>query len=893
MSRRKIATQEWGELLSEPEAEQTPQITLHIDSELLDDDTPNKPVADELIEQPSSEHMILYEKHIDLADNKFLTISHNDIDKYNFREGFNEFITDQQYLRLFCDIDDIVPKNEKNDGVELSFDDKIARVDEVFNYLDSLKSVFGEYTYGGYSIDKRVAEKYNLRLFADDPDKHFISMHAVYYQTCLSKSDIIDIFQYRNGQYLTEGVSKYFDPEVYKIQKRRAFRHVLSDKIFTSSTRNTKLNHADYINDSLLGPKLGVPSNAVVQINGLERVVEKSEWEKLFKLPVKDDKQTTRIKKVLSKNGCKNIDVEAVKNGDYGIEYNEELVVLSDDELLRLLNNFDSTFTNLSSICSNLIHSHFDKEYLRSILSQWYFRIEHTNTSSLDNFLDKYYEQTEPSNKWFRSIIKHIENEDVRKAWYNDYLKNAVDDNIHVQTLLEKDPFTISDLDTNISKYSLKGGVGINVVKFLNDLKRVLVVINGANRAYLVKERDTKYNAKLVMMSEKKFLARLSRVNVGKYWNNGTLKTATAAAIYLAGDNKKWFLYDRLKFSSKQESVYSLFSGYPYKILDEADEDVIKPFLEHTREVICNNDETLYNYTLDWISFVIQNHKKTKHALVLLSHAGSGKNWWSDCICKIIGQSYTNRDLTNIDHLTGRFNTERLNKKLIVVNELSDAEGNKQLNLSCMKAVIDNETFTMEGKGADPINCNAVDNYIICSNERGCLKIDWDDRRYVVYEVNDKYRKNEDYFKHLLSIRTRKFYENLLTYFIKREIKCNVQKYYPDTKLRREIQKESEPASVKFIRENVEMFKSKSGCICSEAYQRYKEYCITNGYKPGSDCTFGKQVKDYLDKKRPRASGSDKRPFRYFLKPDVNFDDDDDDDNELPSDFDENSDIDL
>lgn len=92
------------------------------------------------------------------------------------------------------------------------------------------------------------------------------------------------------------------------------------------------------------------------------------------------------------------------------LEYNERLIKLNEDELYELLSLFPCEFDDLKSIGSILLHSPFEKEFIRDTLNKWYFQRRHTNESSVDEFVDRYYKQ-ENTNRWFYSILSHIDDE--------------------------------------------------------------------------------------------------------------------------------------------------------------------------------------------------------------------------------------------------------------------------------------------------------------------------------------------------------------------------------------------------------------------------------------------------------------------------------------------------
>ena len=77
------------------------------------------------------------------------------------------------------------------------------------------------------------------------------------------------------------------------------------------------------------------------------------------------------------------------------------------------------------------------------------------------------------------------------------------------------------------------------------------------------------------------------------------------------------------------------------------------------------------------------------------------------------------------------------------------------------------------------------------------VKLENDDRRYVICDVNQKYKNDKRHFKPLYEMRTRTFYEHLLTFFMKRDISDYIPGEIPMTKNKKAIH---------FIREHHERF---------------------------------------------------------------------------------------
>ena len=72
-----------------------------------------------------------------------------------------------------------------------------------------------------------------------------------------------------------------------------------------------------------------------------------------------------------------------------------------------------------------------------------------------------------------------------------------------------------------------------------------------------------------------------------------------------------------VKFNTKEPEMISVFQGYKYNNLENVNQNIIDPFLKLIKEVICSNDDELYNYVIGWISIMIQ-HPGIKNETTLI-----------------------------------------------------------------------------------------------------------------------------------------------------------------------------------------------------------------------------------------------------------------------------------
>ena len=200
-------------------------------------------------------------------------------------------------------------------------------------------------------------------------------------------------------------------------------RHVLSDKIFSKNNRDNKLNHGYILGDLK-------PSTQIIQIRGTERLISKDEWSKVFEIEVHADAPRGEEQKTNGKLQPSDDPYAKALNVicprlDRGLNCENKLIKLSDEEILSLFSHFEPTFSNFQSVIVNFLHSPYDKEDVQRLVSEWYFKAEHQNTETIAVFCDKYYEKAE-NNKWFFSIVNHLDDES-KKEWRKKSLEFMLD----------------------------------------------------------------------------------------------------------------------------------------------------------------------------------------------------------------------------------------------------------------------------------------------------------------------------------------------------------------------------------------------------------------------------------------------------------------------------------
>ncbi len=167
-------------------------------------------------------------------------------------------------------------------------------------------------------------------------------------------------------------------------------------------------------------------------------------------------------------------------------------------------------------------------------------------------------------------------------------------------------------------------------------------------------------------------------------------------------------------------------------------------FLEFVRNVICGADETAYHYVWGWMAHMIQQPAELPGtSLVLKGLQGTGKNTFAETLGHIVNAAHFVQ-LSNMEHLTGKFSAHRAGALLILANEAS--WGGDRHSEGALKALITEQDAMMEAKHRDAVKVKNYARLIVATNREWPVPRDEDDRRFVVLEVSDARKEDAPYF---------------------------------------------------------------------------------------------------------------------------------------------------
>jgi hypothetical protein len=337
-----------------------------------------------------------------------------------------------------------------------------------------------------------------------------------------------------------------------------------------------------------------------------------------------------------------------------------------------------------------------------------------------------------------------------------------------------------------------------------------------------------------------------------KLWKDGSEQITAFNALqrYMSK-----FAINGIKFiGDDKNKTVSIFNGYKYNVLDSVNNEVINGFIEFVREVIADNDEIVFNYIINWFAFIVQNPGvKSEVALVLKGLQGIGKNRFTDILCELLA-GYSEKNITDISHITGKFNSALEYKMMVILNELKNCGEDRLANFDSLKSLLTDDKFRINEKNEPMRVAENVNNFIFVSNNAYPVKIENSDRRYVVLKCNDKYRGNFEYFSKLMKRCDKEFYDNLLTYFMKLDLSTFNVRLIPQTEAKQDlIDASRSPLDVWICDHYNELIE---GILCSDA--------LISKPSEMKDKAFQLQIKERCDRVKIQKEGV--RKWYYKLK---------------------------
>ena len=249
--------------------------------------------------------------------------------------------------------------------------------------------------------------------------------------------------------------------------------------------------------------------------------------------------------------------------------------------------------------------------------------------------------------------------------------------------------------------------------------------------------------------------------------------------------------------------IYNQFQGYRHEAL--TDEQMVsrlsvkktdadfKFLMKHWEETMCDGDKTMFEYVMNWQSYLLQiGYKKLPTFLVFIGAQGVGKNlmWEKLFINGILGKELGNV-VNDLRSFQSNFNSRRLNKCLHFFNECTSINSSKsKTNWDKIKGLSD-LTFSCELKGKEAFRAEDPAACVFCSNHQAPVLLENDDRRFAVTSMSKKYQRNRNYFIRLARIVANQSIQQIyFTYLIARDVSNWDPENIPMTEVRKKLKED-------------------------------------------------------------------------------------------------------
>ena len=370
------------------------------------------------------------------TEDGYNTINYNEIDKIDFTKGFSELLQGDinKYVHLFFDVDNIQTREQYNELIE---------------WFDSIKPIFGEYVIGGYTSDNKMFPEYKK---LNNVDK-VISIHVYYYETKIKSTVLWELFRRSDAAFAYNNIPDIIDPSVYGYKSRHLLRHVYSNK--AHNAYNIEKKSGEFLGSVQL-------KNTFVTIRGDEQEVDYNKIKDFFGLDINEiveDDGNNKYNKNIQQHIMTLSDIECSDDDDNDdIEPEPEPKNFLSDEIRNIIKLDPSKNTDLFQViipieiireilfkhhvsggymdnlfnkgdpyyksrCCLLLNCPYRKVDMKNLFYEWHNQKHnpHSKPWAAYQFVDELYEANYDSNEYYNGFIKCL-----KPPTFNDTLKELI-----------------------------------------------------------------------------------------------------------------------------------------------------------------------------------------------------------------------------------------------------------------------------------------------------------------------------------------------------------------------------------------------------------------------------------------------------------------------------------
>ena len=306
--------------------------------------------------------------------------------------------------------------------------------------------------------------------------------------------------------------------------------------------------------------------------------------------------------------------------------------------------------------------------------------------------------------------------------------------------------------------------------------------------------------------------------------------------LYYDDSNQHLFLPRWLKDPTKRcyDRIDFLPNGNEPGVFNTWDivrrEDHVLTALADTKDLhelvlkVCGNEHENYEYFMKYLAHLIQfPERKPEVCIFFTSAQGSGKDTLINLIKLLSGEACVAFE-NDPDRIFGKFNMNSRQNKLVVC--LQEADNIKSYS-GKIKDLITCQQTTLEQKNVRSFSIKDYTRLFILSNNENIIKIEPDDRRFVVFKSwNFRFAPDPEFFKRVYKCMddpncVQTFLEELRN--IPVEKNYNFQQHRPQTEIYQNLKELNTPAIIKWAYTLIDTDTDKMSTtnLCDS----YNDYC--------------------------------------------------------------------
>ena len=228
--------------------------------------------------------------------------------------------------------------------------------------------------------------------------------------------------------------------------------------------------------------------------------------------------------------------------------------------------------------------------------------------------------------------------------------------------------------------------------------------------------------------------------------------------------------------------------------------DFVSEFLLPLTLELCECNDLLQTYLLNWIAHLIQYPEQLPEVMIVLKgREGNGKDTLGKIITKMIGKKYTHYT-DKQGEVLGKFNSSAKEKLLITLNEGTDLDA--MMYVEPMKHFFCAREISIKGECDKPYMTNNYARGIMNSNNVRPVQVTDTNRRFFVTRTTDKYMGDKAWFARLYEeLEQDGVVQTLFNWFYNRDISEFKVRDFPKGSLEQLLKESTVKPVTRFIHE--------------------------------------------------------------------------------------------